>query len=401
MKLFYPLAMGLQLYRRGFLIVLLAFSAALIPSFSTAQTDTNPANCNEITEPDMQFQADLCKAHAGCNLVYTIHNTCVKAKKFLTNLKEAIGEGTKSFFGFKKEITPEAVWQANLSESAKELGRKAEWREYLNLVDSVAKPNLKETALTQTLAGNQIVRYGNLENNNLQGYGIQFTSTGEMNRGNYTNGRLTGSGDIVYSNQTRATGQFFEGKLNGMGISSHPNGAVSNGFIENGFIKNGTYTFSNGVSWTGSFTSDNGLSFEKGEKRRTDGSIIESGTFDKSGQLDVGKKFSPYGRVTEEVDKAKERELLASAQRAKEAEADRKKASENQAAEQRRKDGIVRVEQDYRNSLNTLNAGQLFAKADELSTSGDNTKARDVLRALVSRFLTILWLLVLRNKWLG
>ncbi|MFM2084422.1 MAG: hypothetical protein RLY95_1240 [Pseudomonadota bacterium] len=33
-----------------------------------------------------------------------------------------------------------------------------------------------------------------------------------------------------------------------------------------------------------------------------------------------------------------------------------------------------------------MNAGQLFAKADELSSSGDSAKAREVLRSLVSRF---------------
>lgn len=40
----------------------------------------------------------------------------------------------------------------------------------------------------------------------------------------------------------------------------------------------------------------------------------------------------------------------------------------------------------FRDSLNAMNAGQLFAKADELSSSGDAAKAREVLRALVSRF---------------
>ena len=87
----------------------------------------------------MQFQAELCKAHARCSLVYTIHNTCVKAKKFLTNLKEAIGEGTKSFFGFKKEVTPEAVWQANLSDTAKKIENRPEWREKLEVIDTTLK----------------------------------------------------------------------------------------------------------------------------------------------------------------------------------------------------------------------------------------------------------------------
>lgn len=39
-----------------------------------------------------------------------------------------------------------------------------------------------------------------------------------------------------------------------------------------------------------------------------------------------------------------------------------------------------------RTDIAKMNAGQLFAKADELSSSGDTAKAREVLRALVSRF---------------
>lgn len=44
------------------------------------------------------------------------------------------------------------------------------------------------------------------------------------------------------------------------------------------------------------------------------------------------------------------------------------------------------AEQAYRDSLNTLNAGQLFTLADELAAAGDANKAREVRRALVSRF---------------
>lgn len=40
----------------------------------------------------------------------------------------------------------------------------------------------------------------------------------------------------------------------------------------------------------------------------------------------------------------------------------------------------------YANFLNTAPVGQLFARADELSSQGDTTKAREVLRTLVSRF---------------
>lgn len=46
----------------------------------------------------------------------------------------------------------------------------------------------------------------------------------------------------------------------------------------------------------------------------------------------------------------------------------------------------ARIEQQFRTSLQTMNPGQLFAKADELNAKGDRARAREALRALVSRF---------------
>lgn len=63
---------------------------------------------------------------------------------------------------------------------------------------------------------------------------------------------------------------------------------------------------------------------------------------------------------------------------AQRAEADRLAAERDSAARA--------AEQRYRDSLKTLNAGELFTLADELAATGDATKAREVRRALVSRF---------------
>jgi hypothetical protein len=59
------------------------------------------------------------------------------------------------------------------------------------------------------------------------------------------------------------------------------------------------------------------------------------------------------------------------------AAAARQRAAERQAR---------RAEAEFQSSLKTMNAGQLFAKADEYRQAGDMDKARQTLRALVSRF---------------
>ncbi|MCY1215429.1 hypothetical protein D3C85_748810 [compost metagenome] len=57
-----------------------------------------------------------------------------------------------------------------------------------------------------------------------------------------------------------------------------------------------------------------------------------------------------------------------------------------QAEALRKREEAVRAEQQFRTSLQTMNPGQLFARADELSAQGDSARAREVQRALMSRF---------------
>jgi len=57
-----------------------------------------------------------------------------------------------------------------------------------------------------------------------------------------------------------------------------------------------------------------------------------------------------------------------------------------EAEQQRKREQAAQAEQQFRASLQTMNPGQLFAKADELNAQGDRTRARDVQRVLMSRF---------------
>ncbi|HVL09101.1 MAG TPA: hypothetical protein VM512_08085, partial [Burkholderiaceae bacterium] len=69
----------------------------------------------------------------------------------------------------------------------------------------------------------------------------------------------------------------------------------------------------------------------------------------------------------------------------KQREAERQRVAAQEAA-QKKIDEAARVEQQFRASLQTMNPGQLFARADELNTQGDPTRAREVQRALIGRF---------------
>ncbi|MDH6167674.1 hypothetical protein M2282_002824 [Variovorax boronicumulans] len=59
---------------------------------------------------------------------------------------------------------------------------------------------------------------------------------------------------------------------------------------------------------------------------------------------------------------------------------------EEAEAAQGKRDEAARADQQFRTGLQTMNAGQLFARADELSSQGDRARAREVQRALISRF---------------
>ena len=103
-------------------------------------------------------------------------------------------------------------------------------------------------------------------------------------------------------------------------------------------------------------------------------------------QLVVGQRFDLSGKLEKEVNVPRDRELAALAAREKEEKDKREKAAQRAADERIRKETEALAEQAVRDRLNTMNAGQLFAYADELSAAGDKAKARDALRALVRRF---------------
>lgn len=81
--------------------------------------------------------------------------------------------------------------------------------------------------------------------------------------------------------------------------------------------------------------------------------------------------------------------LMAEKQKALDAENARivqEKSIADKLAQEKRQAQDAVYTAKLRTEIAKMNAGQLFAKSDELSSSGESVKAREVLRALVSRF---------------
>jgi hypothetical protein len=107
-----------------------------------------------------------------------------------------------------------------------------------------------------------------------------------------------------------------------------------------------------------------------------EGALIEQGEYARN-ELIVGHRFDSNGQVQDRVDRLAEQRL--SAQRERE-------AAVKVAAEQAQRAQQEAQQKAFRDSLQKMNAGQLYAKADELATAGETQRSREVLRALISRF---------------
>lgn len=351
--------------------------AAVYPVSTHAQSGSNPANCEEIADPDIKFQMEVCSSHVGCRLVMGIHGACVKVKQFLGNLKSILTREEKveqeklsqdtSIFGKLKsitggtrvELTANHVVEASLTDPMKRLqDEDAEWRSKSTQVSAKISAANKQV-LTGTTGGGtgQYAYIGDVTNGVASGWGTRFYSNGLILRGEFKDNDLSGTGDAIYSNGLRQLGSYVSGQVNGEGFQVD---ALGNQF-------RGTYR--------------NGQANGMGTLYRPDGSIQSKGEFVNS-KLHVGEIYSADGATRQTVDKPAEARL---AQEQAE-ERQRERVLAQRAAAKRKEDEAAAAEQAYRASLNSLNAGELFAKADEWSSSGDKAKAREVLRALVSRF---------------
>jgi hypothetical protein len=361
------------------LIIFATFSATSV----MAQLSPEVAKCGELQTDGAKFQMELCSAHLGCRMVLGIQNTCAKAEKFIAKLSTAVGEGVKTLFGYRKEVTSDHVFEASLSERQRAVERDSSWREKLEPIRNVTK-QVKEDIKAN---GDAMVSVGEL---NQQGFvkvnGTQFIKSPNslfISRvvgadDNYAGTKKDTIDLIGDTREVVAYSSFDERR----GNTLYANGSEYRGdsLMKNGqYIRNGRGTLiaTDGRQMEGIFVNDG---FSEGTIRRRDGTLAAKGKWDSAGNLAQGQIFDETGivvtrSVDAEGDRAKAAALVAERKRQSDRESDAKRLADEEKS----------INQ-FRDSLNKLNAGQLFAKADEFSTSGDKVKAREVLRTFLSRF---------------
>jgi hypothetical protein len=199
-----------------------------------AQSGTNYADCDEVKDPDIKFQMELCSAHPGCKLVMTIQQTCAKAKTFLTNLKEQIGEGVKGFFGFRKEVTSDHVFEASMNATQQSATKDKDWKIRSDeLRDRVKKADVK-VRLGDTTGGGKSVFVGDVKDGIAVEVGTKFFSDGTIVRGEFRFNNPFGEAEAIVSGGRRIE-VWKDGSLNGNNdFSLEANGSKYKGSLFRG-----------------------------------------------------------------------------------------------------------------------------------------------------------------------
>ena len=352
----------------------LALSACALFISTGAQAQIKPeiANCVELKDEAIVAQAEMCSAHIGCVYMLNVQKTCAQAKGYLERLQTAIGEGTRNFFGsYRKEITPDAIFAAVLSSDEHASVRMLDAIPTSQRRSQEIAAKVRDAGTGDTLSGSwnggNWVYYGQTQDGKAVGVGTRIFAIGEIHRGQFLRGSLNGAGEILYRSGARYIGDFA-------------------GIVSNQRSGQGAYIYKNGTKQEGSFSDGEIVS---GTTYRPDGKVSEKGNYDKAGKLSFGQRFDTEGvptvvNVRAEQEAAARAAAAAEQQRKLDEEQRRREAAAQ--AEQSRREAAAQAEQQFRASLQTMNPGQLFARADELSAQGDSARAREVQRALMSRF---------------
>ena len=365
---------------RAWCVALMLIFAGAAPAF--AQVDSE-IDCKEIIDPDTKFQAELCSAHPGCKLVFAIHNTCAKAKRFVQKLNESIGEGVATLFGRRKEVTSEAVFEASLSDVGRSADKSPEWQERIKPIREAVSKAGKDSVSGKSNDGGTVIFIGDVQDGKANGAGTRYFSSGEVQRGTFKDDKLGAPVESSLPGGQRSVGNYQNDGRSGYGLDIAPDGSEFKGTWVAGKQDGPTeIRRPNGVRFEGRYEAG---AMAEGTFYRPDGSKSESGTY-KNKELETGKRFDEQGNVSAEVNKPRDLMLAREARQQAEAERLRREQEEKLAAEQRRRDADAAAAQAFKDGLVGMNAGQLFAKADELSAQGDQAKAREALRTLIARF---------------
>ncbi|RGE45696.1 hypothetical protein DZC30_07015 [Comamonas testosteroni] len=364
------------------LVLCLSLFAIAAPTAAHSQVNPEIANCSELKDEATITQADLCSAHIGCRFVLGVQKTCARAKSYLERLRTAIGEGTPTLFGLlgnRKEVTPDAVFTAALGadnmEQQRKLGGNTKFQQQAQDVSARVREVGNGSTLTgRSPSGTDWIYYGQTSGGKANGTGSFIYSSGEIQRGQFKNDDLDGPGDVLFASGTRFVGTINEDSGRREGLQVDEAGFQRDGvrYSDGKFI--GVMTRPDGSKFRG--TIDKTM-LKEGREYRPDGTLAEEGRYE-GGKLFVGTRYDAAGVATA-VNLPAEREA---AKRAAAAAEQQRKQDE----EQRQREAAAQAEQQFRASLQAMNPGQLFAKADELNAQGERNRSREVLRTLVSRF---------------
>jgi hypothetical protein len=343
-----------------------------MPDATWAQTYQPVCQANEM-DADTTFQVELCKAHAGCALVFKIAESCIKAKRFLTTIGKGFGDGVKSLLGSKPELTDEMVFEAAVPDNARRLSASdADWAARTQKIkDSIAKT--KPSTLSGRNDKTEWVYRGEVKDGMADGNGTFYFGNGTVQRGQFTRNLSNGETDIASPDGRRYVGNVEWDQQNGDGLVVFPNGEHYKGGFHKGNLSGaGKYTYKDGSRHEGNFAGN--APYGNGKYFSPDGKLAFEGFIDAAGQLSVGKIYKKDGTF-ETVDKPVERQRLVDQQQKLEAERLQKIALEKAAAEKA-----------FLTSLRSMNAGALFLKIDELKTAGDIEKGNIVAKTLISTY---------------
>jgi hypothetical protein len=364
-------------------LLLMGVAIALLLSTSAfAQVNPELANCKELTDPATIEQVEICQIHPGCRLVIGIYKACTAVRSFIDRLSASIGPGVKTFFGYRKEVQSENVFDASLGEEARRVASDPAWQ-----AQSAAVEKLTKQAGRSELSGNNGRRnwtyIGDVKDGSPNGAGTAFYDDGEIARGQYKSGHIDGLGDVSFANGERQVGERYDGKLSA-GLVIRPTGVELRGqFSQNRLNGEGSVKLKDGTRYEGQFAAG---TLVDGNAYRPDGSLAEKGRFDVNFQLQVGERFDVAGKLTENVDRPLQ---LAQAEQAKRQAAEdqqRQAEADRQRDEAQKKLAAVAEQRAFQDALESMNPGQLLALANEMSTAHTTLRARQALRALVSRF---------------
>jgi hypothetical protein len=357
--------------------VLVLFFLAMF-SITDVYAKESITNCDDVEWSEAEkTQAEFCATHPGCALVLKIGKTCTKVKTFLKNLNEQIGEGVRTLFGRNKDVTDEAVFNAYRTQEARAaISSDVTWKKTSEEIESEIK-KIRKRQLSGSNGKDSWMYSGEVQSGEPSGRGTMVFSDGQMQRGTFENGRLNGNGEVLTSDGTLRTAQFHGGKAVGSGFFEfNSNGDIFKGSAFNDHRHVGTFTFKDGRRLEGKFEISNGH-FLEGRLYRADGSLRAEGTW-RNGEHYAGTGYNIDGT---KVVVDREADLRKAAEEKRLAQAEAEKARLAQAAQDR-----VAREQAFRDSLKSLNAGQLYAKADELKSSGQTDNANVALRQLISTY---------------